>query len=258
MFAKQYITTKKQLQAVPISERWQYYLDRGLLRDITVFSDNDDPMVQREEIERSGILCEPFWDDTGAQLDNEGKAFQRYRQKYPDFDISVRQKTLERLCEAQRLFGSHAKIVIKAAYRPISVQRDVFEAELKIAKQVHPGWSDQQVREYLLEYVTDPDIYLPPHASGGTVDIILLNPSTNKVLDMGVPVNTIDDRSWVTNTRGLNQQQKDNRDLIRQTMLQAGFANLASEWWHYSYGDQRWAVFYNKAQALYSSPERLQ
>ncbi len=257
MFTKAYITSQSQLLAVPASERWKYYLDRKLLQTIVHFSDDDDPMVTRRDIEKAGIACEPFWEDTAGYLDNEGKAFQRYRQMHPEFDICIRKIALERLLQAQKILGAQAQIVIKAAYRPLAVQRDVFNAELTVVRSARPEWSEKQSRAYLLEYVTDPEVYLPPHASGGTVDIVLKHPRSNELLDMGVPVNSVDDRSWTANMDGLTSEQKNNRKFITKTMLQAGFANLASEWWHYSFGDQRWAVFYSKAEALYSTPEGL-
>lgn len=34
--------------------------------------------------------------------------------------------------------------------------------------------------------------------------------------------------------------------------LHAGLASCMTEWWHFSYGDQLWAWFYNEEHSLYS------
>ncbi|MFO6135399.1 hypothetical protein ACLBVR_26025, partial [Pseudomonas aeruginosa] len=40
-------------------------------------------------------------------------------------------------------------------------------------------------------------------------------------------------------------------------MLDAGFSNLPSEWWHYDFGDQLWAWHTGATQALFG-PVQLQ
>jgi D-alanyl-D-alanine dipeptidase len=105
-----------------------------------------------------------------------------------------------------------------------------------------------------LQFVTDPEVNPPPHSSGGTIDITLLEDSSNQPIDMGSPINMAGDVSWTDCTDDLTDAQVENRQLLTQTMLEAGFANLPSEWWHYSYGDQRWAVFYD-VDPLYERAE---
>ena len=34
---------------------------------------------------------------------------------------------------------------------------------------------------------------------------------------------------------------KENRRLLYSAMIDTGFTNLPSEWWHYDYGDENWA-----------------
>nr|WP_272876316.1 M15 family metallopeptidase [Allochromatium tepidum] len=41
------------------------------------------------------------------------------------------------------------------------------------------------------------------------------------------------------------------RRLLLLAMLQAGFAPMPSEWWHYSYGDCYWAAYAQQPQAIY-------
>ena len=247
-FTKRYVRSFEELATIPLAERYKYYLDRKLLAQKTTFKNTDEPLVHQSEVEAAGIKCMPFWrdEDQGDELDSEGRAFQRYLKEHPDFGVSVRQNVLPKLVAVQKQLPAHIRLVIKAALRPVSVQRDVFQEELQNVKDQHPDWDEQQTYTYTLEFVTDPDAFLPPHASGGTLDVHLWDEAKQTYVDMGSPVNAVDDLSWSANTTGLTEQQIANRTLLRETMLAAGFAPLAAEWWHYSYGDQRWAVYYDK------------
>lgn len=46
---------------------------------------------------------------------------------------------------------------------------------------------------------------------------------------------------------------RDHRRLLYHAMLDAGFSNLPSEWWHYDFGDQLWAWHTGATQALFGS-----
>ncbi|MGV8547019.1 M15 family metallopeptidase, partial [Pseudomonas aeruginosa] len=50
---------------------------------------------------------------------------------------------------------------------------------------------------------------------------------------------------------------RDHRRLLYHAMLDAGFSNLPSEWWHYDFGDQLWAWHTGATQALFG-PVQLQ
>lgn len=254
-FTKQYITTFDELAAVPLAERYHFYLHRNLLATKKGFSAQQEPVVHQADIERAGILCRPFWDDAndGKELDSEGRAFETYRQAHPNFDMMVRTGTLERLRAAQDVLPTNLRLVLKAGFRPLEVQQAVFDTELTNTKQKHPEWNDEAAYKHTLEYVTDPSVNLPPHASGGTIDLALWDEAANAYVDVGSPINAVDDSSWGDNYDGLTKDQVAMRELLRSTMLAAGFAPLASEWWHYSYGDQRWATYYDKPEALYGA-----
>ena len=43
---------------------------------------------------------------------------------------------------------------------------------------------------------------------------------------------------------------RNNRRFLYNLMMDAGFGNLPSEWWHYEYGDKNWADIQGKS-ALY-------
>ncbi|SNR32232.1 M15 family metallopeptidase [Lutibacter flavus] len=71
------------------------------------------------------------------------------------------------------------------------------------------------------------------HSSGSTVDITLIDLTTNKDLDMGTPYDFFGPESWV-DFNGVSKEQKENRDLLQSVMLANGFRNYPKEWWHFT------------------------
>ena len=43
--------------------------------------------------------------------------------------------------------------------------------------------------------------------------------------------------------------------LLRNVLKEVGFVNFCDEWWHFSYGDQNWAVKTDADYAIYGSME---
>ena len=52
--------------------------------------------------------------------------------------------------------------------------------------------------------------------------------------------------------QSISQNAKENRLLLRNIMIEAGFAPFDGEWWHFSYGDREWAYYYKKMKAIYN------
>lgn len=52
-------------------------------------------------------------------------------------------------------------------------------------------------------------------------------------------------------TNAANDGIRNNRRLLRQALLKAGFRADDDEWWHFDYGNQIWASALGRRQALY-------
>ena len=75
--------------------------------------------------------------------------------------------------------------------------------------------------------------YKSCHSRGITVDVSLIEISTNKVLDMG----TIFDYFGVeshTFFDDISEKQKSNRLILYEIMSNNGFKNYSKEWWHFT------------------------
>lgn len=180
--------------------------------------------------------------------------------------LLVRRSVGERLAEAdRRLRREGLKLFLYDAWRPRAVQaffHDVWMPdELRRRRPELEGEAlMSEVARYWAAPTSDPT-RPAPHATGGAVDLTLVW-EDNSALFMG---GIFDD---VTELSGTDRFERDgdppsyshdearaNRRLLYWLMIEAGFANHPDEWWHYSYGDQMWAIHMGKPAALYGLAE---
>ena len=75
------------------------------------------------------------------------------------------------------------------------------------------------------------------HSRGSTVDLTLLDMATGKEVDMGSPFDLFDPLSHPDN-RDVTDEQYDNRMLLQNLMVRAGFVPIDCEWWHFTLKDE--------------------
>lgn len=78
-----------------------------------------------------------------------------------------------------------------------------------------------------------------------------MNTETKKPLDFGSEIYDYTKILYPTFTKGISKNAKQNRMMLRNVMIKAGFAPYDGEWWHFSYGDREWAYYYRKKYAIY-------
>jgi zinc D-Ala-D-Ala dipeptidase len=133
---------------------------------------------------------------------------------YDCAECFLRLKTVKALIAANTEFVKRGyKIKIFDCYRPLDIQKRMWK--------IVPNPS----------YVADPSKG-SIHNRGGAVDITLVD-ANGKELDMGTTFDFfgIEASHHYSN---FSQQIKDNRELLKTTMIQNGFNLLDSEWWHYN------------------------
>jgi len=170
----------------------------------------------------------------------------------------LRQGVLERLLQAQAALQSihpEWRIFIFDAYRPLAVQRYMVDYSFEEWVRSHhldPANLTPEQRQECLEHVhqfwavpsTDPATP-PPHSTGAAIDVTLVDPSGTEV-DMGSPIDELSPRSYPGHfanpcAEPEGDRYHQNRQLLRQVLLTAGFCQHPKEWWHFSFGDQLWA-----------------
>lgn len=135
------------------------------------------------------------------------------------------------------------QLQVAELYRSLAKQRREF-TEIRadmIAK--HPDANEQEIWEMTTQFIADPDL-APPHCTGSAVDLQPIDAVTGLPVDMGTPLNSILEESHLMHS-GISPQALRNRQLLCGIMMAAGFAPIATEWWHFSYGDAYWAAWYD-------------
>lgn len=158
----------------------------------------------------------------------------------------ARQEVIDRIRKANSLLPHPFRLVVLDTWRSREAQRELS----RIYKEIYPDLD--------ATFVADPDdtVLVAPHTLGAAVDLTLAvdeNP-----LPLGSDFDQFDETAaslYLENKAELTAQEELDRDLRRllgNVMLQAGFAPLQSEWWHWSYGDQRWAAFTGHTETLFA------
>ena len=171
---------------------------------------------------------------------------------YPD--CYVRKTVADLLEKAQSLLPKGIKFRIYDAYRPIRIQQVLWDYFYQTVSQENPGLSEEEIEQKTSFFVSKPsyDMSHPPlHSTGGAVDLSLMN-EDGESLDMGTEFDTFKETAWAYyfEKNNSNLIARENRRILYHAMLDAGFTNLPSEWWHYDFGDKYWAYFTGR-DALY-------
>jgi zinc D-Ala-D-Ala dipeptidase len=179
-----------------------------------------------------------------------------YMKCYGFNNILVRKTIAKKLSRIQSELKPNMNLVITSGFRPIEIQRRIYDSFYKKNKRDYPKWLDEKIREETRKIIAPPDA-IPPHSTGAAIDLTIYK--DNKPLDMGceipmiIDVKNPDIPKFPTNSRNITKIQKENRRYLSRLMKKYDFVNLESEWWHWSYGDKYWAAKKGKTNSIYSS-----
>lgn len=179
----------------------------------------------------------------------------RFAPQHPVFEFPrvhlVRQRVAEMLCQAAHALPNGLHLRIVEGYRPLAVQRAMYRHALAQARQQHPDWSELQIEIEAGRYSAPPDaITPPPHITGGAVDLEIAD-ENDQLLDFFSPYELTDWRQAAPNAPGLTPTAQANRQLLRSVLEPTGLTNYVDEWWHWSYGDNGWALRVGADHAIY-------
>ena len=76
------------------------------------------------------------------------------------------------------------------------------------------------------------------HSRGSTLDLTLFDMDTGKELDMGGTFDYFGELSHPDYVGDLTQEQIENRNTLRDIMVENGFKPLDTEWWHFTLADE--------------------
>lgn len=147
--------------------------------------------------------------------------------------ILVRLKVAKMLKVASDLLPSNLYLQIDGGYRSPKVQEILWKNRIK-----------ELGLKKAMKLVGNPYKGTPGHSTGGAVDVSLLDDGMNEI-NLSEPFEKYYEEQKLYSKRITKEAQK-LRLLLYKVMLSAGFAPLDDEYWHFSYGDERWAKYYNE------------
>ncbi|MBI3420316.1 MAG: D-alanyl-D-alanine dipeptidase [Proteobacteria bacterium] len=200
--------------------------------------ENSDPMV---EVARAGLIAEPMYFKSGTA-------------KSPHLFMREGLARLLKDIEAQALKTHGLRFKIWDAWRPRDVQHAIYTDYSNRLKRENPGWDEARLAREVGLYVTPADDpqRIPPHATGGSVDLTLCDAEGND-LPMGTGFDHFGVEAHLRyfEEAGRDARIRDNRRLLFTAMKDAGFSLDNEEWWHYDFGNQKWAMALGQPKAFY-------
>lgn len=167
----------------------------------------------------------------------------------------ARKSVAEKLMKAEQSLPPGYRFKIYDGYRPICIQERLWKYYRQNLKNKYSYLTDEELDYKTSFFVSKPsyDILHPfLHNTGGAIDLTIIN-SDGTELNMGTRFDDFSDKAWTNHFEEYenNEVIRNNRRLLYWTMIEAGFTNLPSEWWHYDYGTKFWGYFTNQ-DALYA------
>lgn len=169
--------------------------------------------------------------------------------EYFGHDMYLRKSVVEKLknasVELRKEFPEY-QFKLVYAYRHPEVQEKYFKIQ---KEKINNGtMSEEDINERVHMFIASPDV--AGHPTGAAIDITITTKDGD--LDMGTDVADFSNKEKInTFYKGLTDEQKNNRDLLRKFLIDQGFAPFDFEWWHFSYGDKDWAYYYEEPSAIY-------
>ena len=158
----------------------------------------------------------------------------------------LRSGVLQKLELAQQQLQDHCpqwRFKIFDAFRPVAVQQFMVDYT---KHQLAPYFKDEaelMARVYQFWAVPSSDRATPPpHSTGAAVDLTLID-DNNQEVEMGGAIDDVADYSepnYFENKPDCLKYHR-HRQILKNSMLAAGFQQHPKEWWHFSYGDQMWS-----------------
>lgn len=197
------------------------------------YKDNRETLVDLAKV-CPEILCEHRRKDSGVN------------------SVLVRQSVAEKLRKVQKKLSakdSKFQLLVVEGYRTPSYQESYYLKQLLLQHGKNPKLKFEKLLEQTHQFVALPSV--AGHPTGGAIDLTIA--SEGKEIDMGGRIADFSNEDLLpTHSRLTSSAQAEHRLLLHDLMKEEGFAPFYGEWWHFSYGDREWAVFYGLPDAIYS------
>ncbi|MEU7743841.1 M15 family metallopeptidase [Nonomuraea sp. NPDC049158] len=163
----------------------------------------------------------------------------------------LRSGLLARLERAERRLPDGFHLLVVEGYRPIDTQRRIFEEYRDGLRAAFPDMSLDEAYIAASRYVSPVEV--APHTAGAAVDLTLSAPDGTEY-DMGTQVNDNPEESdgaCYMDATNISADARAHRKILADALEPVGLVNYPTEWWHWSFGDQYWALAEGRPYAHY-------
>ena len=165
----------------------------------------------------------------------------------------LRETVARMVNQVQDTLPSDHRLAIGTCLRTLEDQRRIRDHFIKEMGEKNPDWSKATLNRMLNRMVAPPDdVSPPPHTTGGALDVGVCGPD-GAALDFRSPTEGWDGAP--TYSHKLSDTARSNRLMLIAAMEGAGLTNYVGEWWHWSWGDQGWALRVGSPVAYYGPVE---
>jgi D-alanyl-D-alanine dipeptidase len=167
-----------------------------------------------------------------------------FKQINPDYPILVRDTVAKKLAEVASKLPGNLFLQIDSGHRNFEVQKNLWQHRYNQFKSKNPNLSRDKVYKITRNLVFDPSNGIPPHTTGGAVDISCQSGEGDEI-NLSSPFKKYYEEPKLISKR-ITKKAQGLRIMMNRLMLNEGFAPNEREYWHFSYGDLAWAKYYKK------------
>jgi D-alanyl-D-alanine dipeptidase len=163
----------------------------------------------------------------------------------------VRAELAERLRTASAALPAGISLQVVEGHRSELAQRQIIARYSNQVATAHPDVSPVELERLISRFVAP--IGVAPHVAAAAVDLTLVDTDGTE-LDLGTPIDATPEESdgaCYFAAADISAVARANRDLLAGVLEAAGLVNYPTEWWHWSYGDQYWALVTGAPSARY-------
>lgn len=166
-------------------------------------------------------------------------------------DCLVRESVAKKLVKAAERLPKDLNIVILDGWRSYETQLAIYEETKEDFKA--KGYTGESLKEELAKFVAYPSKDVndpPPHLTGGAVDLTISD--NGGWLQMGTAFDEFTKKAtidWFEHISSLSDEEvvfRNNRRILKKIMMDEDFVYHPDEWWHYDFGNKRWAEIKQK------------
>lgn len=154
----------------------------------------------------------------------------------------LRKVVYDKLLEAANYLPKGYSFKILDAYRPFELQNELYNTYYKriVDEFDLHTYSKEEKDRFINNFVALPNKNeAPAHTTGSAIDLTLVKDGND--IDMGCSFDEFSGRSYTNYYMEKDKSIHNNRMILYNCMIKAGFTNIDTEFWHYDYGNKNWA-----------------